>query len=145
MSEQHGEHGEWPLRPWVLAGLLGFAGLMIYLFAGEAGPDTRVGWRAAAAAFFFFGGIALAFTLDRDRWRGPAIFAGLAGLVMAGLAWRAVGAGDSLPDPEYGFMAGVIATGLALPLFQAGFHRTRWATPYRAIHHHVWTDAICAA
>jgi hypothetical protein len=145
MNEQAIERDDWPLRPWVLAGLLGLAGLLIYLIAGEDGPDTRVGWRAAAAAFFFFGGLAAAFTLERARWRGPAVFAAVAGLVMAGLAWRAVGAGDSIANPEFGFMAGVIATGLALPLFQAGFHRTRWGTSYRAVHHHVWTDAICAA
>jgi hypothetical protein len=94
---------------------------------------------------FFFGPLAFAFTVERNRWVEPAAFALLVGLVMAGLAWRAVGASDSVAHPEYGFMAGLIATGLALPLFQAGFHRTRWSTPYPAIHHLVWSDAICAA
>lgn len=136
---------EWPLRPWILAGLLGFAGFMIWVVGGEDGPGTKVGWQAAAAAFFFFAGIALAFTVERDRWKGPAIFAALAGAVMAGLAWRAVGGAETIPVAEYGFMAGVIATGLALPLFQADFHRTRWKTPYASVHHHVWSDAICFA
>ena len=142
---EHASETEWPLRPWILAGLLGFAGFMIWVVGGEDGPGTKVGWQAAVAAFFFFGGIALAFTLERDPWRGPAIFASLAGLVMAGLAWRAVGGADTIPVAEYGFMAGVIATGLALPLFQSGFHRTRWTTPYSTVHHNVWSDAICAA
>jgi hypothetical protein len=145
MNEAAIEHTEWPLRSWLLAGLLSLSGLLIYLVAGEDGPDTQVGWKAAAAAFFFFGGLAAAFAVEPDRWKASAAFAAIVGLVMAGLAWRAVGAGDSIANPEFGFMAGVIATGLALPLFQAGFHRTRWATPYRAVHHHVWTDAICAA
>lgn len=140
------EHvSEWPLRPWVLAGLLGFAGLMIWVCAGDEGPDTTVGWQAAAAAFFFFGGISLAFTLERDRWKELVAFAGMAGLVMAGLAWRSVGAAGAIPSPDYGMLAGAVATALALPLFQAGFHRTRWATPYARIHHTVWTDAICFA
>jgi hypothetical protein len=39
----------------------------------------------------------------------------------------------------------VVASALALPLFQADFHRRRMATPYREIYGHVWTDAICAA
>jgi hypothetical protein len=39
----------------------------------------------------------------------------------------------------------VVAIALALPLFQAGFHRLRWRTPYDATHFHVWTDAISAA
>jgi hypothetical protein len=64
---------------------------------------------------------------------------------MAGLAWRAVRYGDHLPDEQYGFAAGVVATALALPLFQAGFLRRRLATPYGDIYHHIWTDAISAA
>ena len=64
---------------------------------------------------------------------------------MAGLAWRAVRYGESLPDEQYGFAAGVVASALALPLFQAEFHRRRMATPYGEIYGHVWTDAICAA
>lgn len=139
------ETHEWPLRPWLLAALLGLAGLLIYHFGGGQGPDTRLGWQAAVTALLFFGPLAFAFTLERDRWKEPLAFSLIAGVVMAGLAWRAVGQAETIADPQYGFMAGVIATGLALPLFQAGFHRTRWATPYRAIHQHVWSDAICAA
>ncbi len=145
MTADIGQSREWPLRPWFLAALLGIAGLLIYLVGGGEGPDTRIGWKAAVTALLFFGPLAFAFTLERERWKEPLVFALVAGLAMAGLAWRAVGAGDSIADPQYGFMAGVIATGLALPLFQAGFHRTRWATAYRMIHGHVWSGAICAA
>ena len=42
---------DWPLRPWLLAGLLGIAGFLIYTIAGDQGPDTRVAWRAALTAF----------------------------------------------------------------------------------------------
>ena len=139
MPEGHAE--DWPLRPWLLAGLLAIAGVLVWLFSD--GGDT-VPWRMAATAFVFFGGAAAAFTVERDRWKEPLVFALLAGLVMAGLAWRAVAAGDHYSDEEYGFAAGVIATALALPLFQAGFHRTRWATPYERVHYHVWSDAISA-
>ena len=133
---------EWSLRPWLLAGLLGLAGLLIWLVTG--GNDT-VPWQMAVAAFLFFGAIAAAFTLDEGRWKEPAIFAFAVGLVMAGLTWRAVRYGESLPDEQYGLAAGVVATALALPLFQAEFHRRRFATPYSEIYGHVWTDAICAA
>ena len=136
---------DWPRRPWLLAALLGTAGLLIYHIGGGQGPDTRVGWQAAVTAFLFFGPMALAFTLERDRWKEPLAFALVAGLVMAGLAWRAVGQGETYAGEEFGFIAGIVATGLALPLFQAGFHRSRWATSYRGIHEHVWSDAICAA
>jgi hypothetical protein len=133
---------EWPLRPWLLAGLLGLAGLLIQLVTGG---NDQVPWQMAAAAFLFFGAIAAAFTLERDSWKGPALFAFAVGLVMAGLAWRAVRYGENLPDEHYGFAAGVVATALALPLFQAGFLRKRMATSYADLHYHVWTDAISAA
>ena len=145
MTGENTEQNDWPLRPWVLAALLGVAGFLIFAIAGGQGPDTRVGWKAALTAFLFFGPLAFAFTLDRDRWKAPLAFALIVGTIMAGLAWRAVGQGDSYADPQYGFLAGLVATGLALPMFQADFHRDRWATPYRAIHGAVWSDAICAA
>lgn len=145
MIDEAGTAQDWPLRPWLLAVLLGVAGLLIYHIGGGEGPDTRVGWQAAVTAFLFFGSLAFAFTLERERWKEPLAFALAVGIVMAGLAWRAVGQAETIADPQYGFMAGVIATALALPLFQAEFHRTRWATSYRTIHGAVWSDAICAA
>jgi hypothetical protein len=136
------EAADWPLRPWLLAGLLGVAGLVIHLLTHES---DDVPWQVAGAALVFFGSLAAAFTVERQRWREPAAFAVVAGLVMAGLAWRAVRYGEHLPDEQYGFAAGVVATALALPLFQAGFLKRRLATPYGEIYHHIWTDAISAA
>jgi hypothetical protein len=136
------EAADWPLRPWLLAGLLGVAGLVIHLLTHE---NDDVPWQVAGAALVFIGSLAAAFTVERQRWREPAAFAVVAGLVMAGLAWRAVRYGEHLPDEQYGFAAGVVATALALPLFQAGFLKRRLATPYGEIYHHIWTDAISAA
>ena len=64
---------------------------------------------------------------------------------MAGLAFRAMHVGDHVADEEFGFAAGVFAAVLAVPLFQAGFHRQWFATPYRDTHYYVWTDAVSAA
>lgn len=133
---------QWPLRPWLLAGLLGLAGLLIHLLTHER---EDVPWQVAAAAFVFFGAFTAAFTVEQRRWKEPAAFALVIGLVMAGLAWRAVRYGDHLPDEQYGFAAGVVASALALPLFQAGFLRTRFRTSYAAIYHDIWNDAISAA
>ena len=134
-------HSEWALRPWVLAGLLGLAGLVVHLLTDHA--EDR-GLRMALAALAGFGALAFAFTLDRDRWREPAIYAAIVGLVIGGLVWRAVGRADDLAAEEYGIWAGIFAAGLSLPLFQAGFHRRRWRTSYADTHYHVWTDAISA-
>jgi hypothetical protein len=141
LSEAEQQPSLWPLRPWLLAGLLGLAGLTIHVLTYE---EWNVPWRAAVAGFVAFGALIAAFTLERERWKEPLGFAALAGLVMAGLAWRAASAGDHYADPQYGFAAGVLATALALPLFQARFHRRRFATPYPEFHGFVWTDAISA-
>jgi hypothetical protein len=133
---------DWPLRPWVLAAWLGLAGLLIHFLSDNAETDPA---RMAATAFVFFGAVALAFTFDPQKWREPAIFAGVAGLVMAGIAWRATNAGDHYSDEGFWIGAGIIAVTLALPLFQAGFHRHRFRTSYRETHFHVWTDAISGA
>ncbi len=136
-------HSDWPLRPWVLAVLLGLAGLAIHCI-DEWGSDSWVPWRAALSAAVAFGTLAFAFTLDRDRWQQPLAFAAIVALVMAGIAWRVASAGDHHADESFWLAAGVVAIVLALPLFQAGFHRLRWRTPYRQTHFHVWTDAISA-
>lgn len=130
---------EWTLRPWILGALLGLSGLLLHFLTD--GHERSPGWMALAA-FVYFGSIFAAFTLDRDRWIRPLIAAAIAGLVMAGLAWRAVDPQNHLADEEFAFAAGVIATTLALPLFQAGFHRMGFKTPYRDTHFHIWTDAV---
>jgi hypothetical protein len=138
------QHEDWALRPWVLAGLLGLAGLGVH-FLAQWDAAWWSPWRAALTAALAFGPLAFAFTLERDRWREPLAFAALVALVMAGIAWRVAAGGESHADAPFWFAAAVVAIALALPLFQAGFHRLRWRTPYDATHFHVWTDAISAA
>ena len=136
--------GEWPLRPWALATLLGVAGLLVHL-ASDWDYGEMVPWRAALTGFVFFGPLALAFTLDRADWKQPLAFALIVGTVMAGIAWRVASAEDRFADEGYWLASGVVAIVLALPLFQAGFHKLRWRTDYEETHYHVWTDAISVA
>ena len=135
---------DWPMRPWVLAGMLGISGLIVN-GAMDWGADVIPPWRAAIAAFFFFAPLLLAFTLEEDRWKAPLAFAGISGLVLAGIAWRVASAQDHYADPQFWLAAGVVSVGLALPLFQAGFHKLRWKTSYPDAFYHVWADAISAA
>ena len=130
---------DWPQRPWILAAVMGVAGLLVYNVT-DNGDDTPL--RMALAAALVFGPIAAAFTLDPRSWKPSVVFAAIVSLVMAGIAWRATSAGNRYPDEEFWVAAGVLAVTLSLPLFQAGFHRLRWKTSYKATHFHVWTDAI---
>ena len=132
----------WPLRPWLCAGWLGLAGLAIHFLTDNAGDS---GPRMAAAAFVAFAAGALVFTLERWRLLSPAIFSLVTGLVVGGLTWRAVGAGNDFADSGYAVAAGVFACLLAVPLFQADFLHRRMRTDYRDIHYFVWTDAITGA
>ncbi|MFW2350460.1 DUF4153 domain-containing protein [Qipengyuania sp.] len=138
------QHEDWALRPWVLAGLLGLAGLGVH-FLAQWDAAWWSPWRAALTAALAFGPLAFAFTLDRARWREPLTFAALVALVTAGIAWRVAAGGEQHADAPFWFAAAIVSIALALPLFQAGFHRLRWRTPYDATHFHVWTDAISAA
>jgi hypothetical protein len=133
---------DWTLRPWVLAGILALAGFLIHFLWDGSDPAPL---EAAGTAFLFFGSLCAAFSVGPKNVVGPAIFAGLAGLVMGGLAYNTVAMDDALAGEEFAFAAGVFATVIALPLFQADFHRTRLATDYRLTHFHVWTDAVSAA
>jgi hypothetical protein len=133
---------DWPLRPWVLAGLLALAGFLIHFLFDGSDPAPL---EAAGTAFLFFGSLCAAFSLGPRNFVGPAIFAVVAGLVMGGLAYNTVAMDDALAGEEFAFFAGVFATVIALPLFQAEFHRTRLATEYKLTHYHVWTDAVSAA
>jgi len=137
-------HEDWALRPWVLAAMLGLAGLGVH-FAAQWDSNAWAPWRAALTAALAFGSLAFAFTLDRDRWQAPLAFAAVVALVMAGIAWRVANAGESHADAPFWFAAGVVSIALALPLFQAGFHKRRWRTPYDETHFHVWTDSISVA
>ncbi|BDW81761.1 hypothetical protein MACH24_11990 [Erythrobacter sp. Dej080120_24] len=133
---------EWPSRPWALALMLGLAGAFVHI-ASDGGE--QVPWRMAITAALVFGPLACAVTLSPERWKSSTLFAGGVALVMAGIAWRATSAGDRYADEGFWVAAGLLAVTLSVPLFQAGFHRHRWATSYKATHFHVWTDAITAA
>ena len=133
---------DWPLRPWLFAVLLALAGLAIHLLTDNAFDS---GPRVAAAAFIAFASGAFVFTAERGRIVGPAIFSLVTGLVVGGLTWRAVGAGNDVADSGYAVAAGVFACMLAVPLFQADFLHRRLRTDYKDIHYFVWTDAITGA
>lgn len=133
---------DWPLRPWLLAALGAVAGLAIWLLLDNGEAETPP--RFAGSAFVFFASVAAAFTLNQRRPVEAGIFSAFLGAVMGGVAFLVTDAGERLAGEEYAFGAGVFFSVLAVPLFQAGFHRTRFATSYRETHFHVWADAVSA-
>ena len=136
-----GQASDWPLRPWILAGIGAVAGLIVHLLLENEGESA---FGAALAAFVFFAAAALAFVLRPGRWLEPVFYALGLGAVMGGIGWFAAEWNDRRPVTEFAFAAGVFFSILAIPLFQAGFHRLRWATPYVETHRHVWTDVVSA-
>lgn len=138
------EPNDWPLRPWLAAGLLAIGGLLVH-FVTDSSNAEAVPWRMALAALLVFAPLAAAFTLERDRYVEPGIFALIVGVVMAGIAWRASSAGDHHPDPQFWLAAGAVSIALALPLFQSDFHRRRFSVPYPEAHANAWNDALSGA
>jgi hypothetical protein len=136
-----GHDADWPLRPWLLAAILGLGGLCVWHASGgfTGNPEP---WRAALMALAFFGPIAAGLTIERDGWPHAAIFSVIVGAVMAGIAWRVASAEEYYNAAGYWLASGVVSALLAVPLYQAGFHRQRWKTSYEEAHYHVWTDAI---
>ena len=133
---------DWPPRPWLLAGIGALAGLLIHWIVNANSEDSSA---AAVSAFLFFGAAAAGFVLRPRGWIEAVVFSVLLGAVMAGVTWLAVDSGDRYSTEGFAFAAGVFFSLLAIPLFQAGFHRLRWQTPYADTHFHVWTDAVSAA
>ncbi|VVS98112.1 DUF4153 domain-containing protein [Erythrobacter sp. EC-HK427] len=138
------EGEDWALRPWLLAAIGGVAGLLLYHLLDGWDNDAPQAWRPALSAFCFFAAAAAGFVLRPVRLAESLVFALGLGAVMGGIAWLAANAAESRAATDFAFAAGVFFSLLAIPLFQAGFHRTRWATPYLLTHFHVWTDAVSA-
>lgn len=131
---------DWPARPWLLGALGAVAGLLVHLVTEGFTVDSPIS--VGASTLIGFAALGLAFTLRKRQPAGPLVFSALLGLVMGGIAWQAVAADGHRAGTEFAFAAGCFFSLLALPLFQAGFHRTRLATDYRATHFHVWADAV---
>lgn len=152
MGVQHEDafgDAEWPQRPWILAALLGALGLIIsFLTDRPEGADyswQAPAWRVGLAAFCAAGGLSCALSLRRDNAREAAAFSLAVGGVIGLLSWHYARIDDDWAALQFNIAASILACLIAVPLFQAGFHRLRSAVDYKRTHFYTWTDAISGA
>lgn len=128
----------WPLRAWALAALGALVALAIH-FLLKAPAEAH---RLALATFLGVGGIAFAFTLERERIGWSALFAVVAGGVVGlALYWNG-GPGRWDAGDGWRIACAALAVGIAAPLFQTARYEGRWRLPYAAVHDHAWTNTI---
>ena len=132
----------WPLRSWGLALLGALVGLAIYNIA-DVGTNhwSEDATRLALASFLSTAGIAFAFTVERDRIKGSAIFALVAGLVVASVLYWS---GDFTSWEPWRLVSALLTIAIAAPLFQAWRDggSVKWHIPYVETHNRAWTN-VC--
>jgi hypothetical protein len=146
MTERlNSETGEWPLRPWIMAGFLAGAGLIFHLLIHEVTSANLSAARQAAATFVAVAAVSLAVTLERLRWQWAAAFAAGWGAVIAFVGWFTASYNRDGEIVEFPFLAGIAAVLIAAPLFQTIRDEGAWRFPYKKLHAHAWADAVIGA
>ena len=136
---------EWPLRPWLLAGLCAVAGFIFFLLVDEQPGQTISIARQISATFVAVATLSFVVTVERLRWHWAAAFAVFWGLVIAFVGWFTAGYNHRGEIAEFPFLSGIFAVLIAAPLFQTVRDEGRWNFLYRRLHSHAWTDAVIGA
>ena len=146
MTERlNSETGEWPLRPWIMAGFLAAAGLLFHLLIHEVTRVNLSAEKQAAATFVAVATVSFAVTLERLRWQWAAAFAAGWGAVIAFVGWFTASYNRDGEIVEFPFLAGIAAVLIAAPLFQTIRDEGAWRFPYKKLHAHAWADAVIGA
>ena len=138
------ERRAWPLRAALLLVLGALGGFVFHLLVNGPQPWqwTDDPLRLGAAAGLAAGGIAFAFSLERERWTWSVLFGLAVGLVVGSVTWRN-GSGSAWGSNEgWQLFSSLLAVTIALPLFQAARDAGRPRLDYQALHAHSWTDAL---
>jgi len=141
------EDRDWPLRPWIMAGIGALGGLIIHLLTDRGGNYTAPFpiWKQAATCFTGIAVLSFLLTVELRRWTWAIAFALGWGVVIALIGWftaRYNFIGDIF---EFPFWAGLLAVLIAAPLFQTIRDEGAWSFPYARLHRHAWTDAVIGA
>lgn len=138
---------DWPQRAWALALLGALVALAIYFILKEPKPHqwSEDASRIALATLLSTAGIGFAFVVERGKIAGSAVFALVAGLVVASVLYWS---GDFRSWEPWRLVSALLAVSIAAPLFQG--HRDglrdggehRWAIPYVETHNRAWVN-VC--
>lgn len=149
MDRDQDGQADWPLRPWLLAGLGLAAGLILHGILGEIrwSDPAIAAWRIALAGFVGTAAVLVAFTLERARWVWSLLFAGVAGAVVAMIFWwNGAPAGWGAAE-GWRTVCAFLSIAIAAPLFQAARDEGAARFPYAEVHGHAWANVViwCAA
>lgn len=138
---------DWPLRPWIMAGIGALGGLSIHLLTdGHTGYGQQFPiWKQAAVAFTIVATISFLLTVELRRWSWSIAFAVGWGAVIALVGWFTAQYNRNGEIMEFPFLSGILAVLIAAPLFQTVRDEGAWRFPYARLHRHAWTDAVIGA
>ena len=134
----------WPQRPWILSIFLAIAGFAFYLVIEEkAFVSSSDQFRVGLATFITVGAMAFAFTLERVRWLWVILFSLAWGLILGFVAHSTQISEVGKFDVHFSLCSGLIAAGIALPLFQTIRQHGQISLPYKDLHENAWNDVLC--
>jgi hypothetical protein len=146
MTERPEERAEdWPLRPWIMAGIAAVAGLMFHSLTNHNSSEPLPALRQAGATFVAIAALSFILTIEQRRWLWSLAFAVAWGLVIALVGWFTAGYNRFGNIFEWPYLSGLFAVMLAAPLFQTMRDEGAWRFRYARLHKHAWTDAVIGA
>ncbi len=145
-------------RSWILSLLLAISGLIIYFILDPIGGNFNRSYnyndnldlrdtieyslRIAAASFFFFGSIAIAYTLEQLRWKWTLLYALTAASVIAAIAYFNSNLNYNFLLENISFWAGLLSLAISVPLFQNIRDNGAWKFEYNVLHGYAWTNVV---
>ena len=140
------EDRDWPLRPWIMAGIGALGGLIIHLLTDRSDFSAPFPiWKQAATCFIAISVVSFLLTVELRRWTWAVAFATGWGAVIALIGWFTAQYNRIGDIFEFPFWAGILAVLIAAPLFQTIRDEGAWRFPYARLHRHAWTDAVIGA
>ena len=143
-NERHdAETADWPLRPWILAGVCAVAGLIFQKLTGRLFyAQATEAWREALATAVAVAALSFSITVEQKRLWWAAVFALAWGAVVGLVGYYTASYNLISTMFEWPFFSGLFAVMLAAPLFQTVRDAGAWRFDYATLHRHAWSDAV---